>query len=116
MHQVLATIVSTLLFVNTAFAAVDCAGDVTNLSLQLNSLGTVTLSLSGGPAFVYLCDVDATRNGVSPMVCRTMYATLMAAKTSAKKVSIRFYNYDTCAAIPPYTDAGTLGWTVLLTD
>lgn len=65
--------------------AVDCTGTVTNLSLQLNTAGTVTLSLSGGPAWVYLCDIDgAGRNGVSPVVCRAMYASLLAAHQAGR--------------------------------
>ena len=99
------------------YAAVDCLGTVTLLSLSLNGSGTVTLSLSGGPSATYLCDIDgAGRNGVSPKVCQAMYGTLMAAKTTSKKVSIRFYNYDSCAAIPGWANSGELGWTVLLTD
>ena len=106
-----------LLFSGSSFAAIDCMGEVTNVSLQRPAQGTVTLSLSGGPSFTYLCDVDGVgRNGVSATVCRTMYATLMAAKASGKKISIRFYDYSTCSAIPAWTDSGALGWTILLID
>lgn len=107
---------SIFFFSGIASASIDCAGDVTNLSLQLDTVGTVTLSLSGGPSYTYLCNVDGSRNGVSPIVCRTMYATLVAAKAAGKKVSIRFHNYNSCSAIPAWADAGALGWTVLLTD
>lgn len=98
--------------VPNAQAMVDCTGTVTNLSLQLNATGTVTLSLSGGPNWVYLCDVDgAGRNGVSPTVCRTMYASLLAAQQTGKPVLIRFYDHAACDAIPGWADAGALGWT-----
>lgn len=98
--------------VPNAQAVVDCTGTVTNLSLRLDTVGTVTLSLSGGPSWVYLCDVDgAGRNGVSPTVCRTMYASLMAAYQTGKPVLIRFYDHAACAAIPSWADAGALGWT-----
>jgi len=115
------SIVTTLaclgLLANVSQAAVDCAGEVTSLSMQLNTTGTVTLSLAGGPSYTYLCDVDGTgRNGVSATVCRTMYATLMAAKTTGKKVLIRFYDFNSCAAIPAWADSGLLGWTMVLTD
>ncbi len=98
--------------------AVDCTGTVTNLSLQLNSAGTVTLSLAGGPTYTYLCNVDGAtnRNGVSPTVCKTMYSTLMAAKVSGKKVLIRFYDHDSCTDVPAWGNAGRLGWTQLLLD
>lgn len=98
--------------VPNAQAVVDCTGTVTNLSLQLTTVGTVTLSLSGGPSMVYLCDVDgAGRNGESPAVCRTMYASLMAAHQTGEPVLIRFYDHAACDAIPSWADAGALGWT-----
>ena len=84
-----------------ANAAVDCTGTVDNLSMHLDSTGTVTVSLSGGPSFVYLCTIDGpATNGVSPSVCRSMYSTLVLAKAMGKKVLIRFYNHTSCAAIP----------------
>jgi len=99
-----------------AYSQVDCTGTVDNLSLQLNSVGTVTISLSGGPTATYLCDVDGTsaRNGVSPTVCRTMFSTLLTAKTTGKKVLIRFQDYTSCSAVPAWANAGTVGWTQLL--
>lgn len=113
----LGVFVGFLLFSGMSSAAVDCAGEVTNLSLQLTSEGPVTLSLSNGPSYTYLCNIDGSaRNGVSPTVCRTMYATLVTAKTTGKKVSIRFYDYNDCSAIPAWANSGSLGWTVLLTD
>ena len=115
--SVLAMLASIVLSVNVSQAAVDCSGEITSLSLQLNTEGTVTMSLAGGPSYTYLCDLDgAGRNGVSAVVCRSFYATLLAAKASGKKVTIRFYNYNSCAAIPAWTNAGALGWTVVMTD
>lgn len=119
-RNVICLLASLTLMSSNALALIDCAGEVSSLSLQLNTSGTVTLSLTGGPTSIYLCDVDGDtpnpRNSVSPTVCRTMYATLVAARTTGKKVSIRFYDYNSCAAIPSWTNAGGLGWTVLLTD
>jgi hypothetical protein len=118
MKAICKTIVLALLIsmYGNAYSQIDCAGTVDNLSLQLDTSGTVTLSLSGGPAFTYLCNLDGIRNGVSPVVCRAMYASLMAAKTTGKRVSIRFYDYATCSAIPAWANSGALGWTVLLFD
>lgn len=106
---------------NSASAVVDCTGTVDNLSLHLNTTGTVTLSLSGGPNFTYLCDVEgaagvAGLNGVSGPICKTMYSTLALAKATGKRVTIRFYNYATCTAVPSWGNAGPLGWTQLLLD
>jgi hypothetical protein len=94
--------------------AVDCTGTVQTLSLQLDTQGIVTLSLSGGPTYTYLCAVDNTFNGVSPTVCRTMYATLMTAKTTGEAVLIRFHDYSSCTAVPAWAAAGQLSWTMLL--
>lgn len=100
-----------------ANAVVDCTGSVTNLSLQMGAAGTITISLSGGPTYTYLCNVgDGNLNGVPPSVCKTMYATLIAAKSTNKRVLMRFYDYDSCAAVPSWGNAGALGWTQLLLD
>jgi hypothetical protein len=93
-----AALIALSLASGVASAAVDCTGTVDSLSLHLTTRGTVTLSLSGGPSFTYLCEVDgvagaAGLNGVSPAVCRTMYSTLALAKVSGKKVTVRFYDY-----------------------
>lgn len=99
---------------NSVNAVVDCFGSVTNLSLQLSTYGTVTLSLSGGPSYTYLCNIDGSvMNGVSNKVCSTMYNTLLTAKAMNKKVTIRFYDHATCAAVPSWANAGSLGWTIL---
>jgi hypothetical protein len=101
-----------------ASASVDCTGTVTNLSLQLDTSGTVTLSLAGGPTYTYLCNVAAgsMRNGVAPDVCKTMYGTLMAAKLAGKRVLIRFDSYNSCTAVPAWDNAGALSWDQLLID
>ncbi len=105
-----------ILFASTVQAGdVDCTGKVDSLSLQLNRNGTVTLSLSGGPSYTYLCNIDGVEvNEVSFEVCKAMYSTLMAAKLANKEVGIRFYNYDSCDAVPSWGYPGRLGWTVLL--
>lgn len=100
-----------------AEAVVDCTGQVSNLSLGLNVSGTVTLSLAGGPAWVYLCTTaGAPINGVATDVCKTMDATLLLAKATGKQVLIRFYEHESCTAIPPWAGAGTLGWTQVMLD
>lgn len=105
-----------LLNSSISLADIDCAGTVSGLSLTLDNVGTVILSIGGGPANVYLCAVDGVRNGVSPTVCRSMYSTLLATKMADKKISIRFYGYSSCTAVPPWADPGPLGWNQLLLD
>jgi hypothetical protein len=99
-----------------ARAHVDCTGTITRLSIQLNLNGIVTLGLSSGPSASYICAVNYTLNGVDPVVCRTLYATLMAAKLAGKRVLIRFYDHSSCMSIPTWADAGQLGWTEQLLD
>jgi hypothetical protein len=99
-----------------SFAWVDCTGTVTNLSLHFDMQGTVILGLSGGPSATYVCAVDNVMNDVSPTVCRTMYASLMAAKLANKRVLIRFDDHSTCTSVPNWAPAGQLSWTQLLLD
>jgi len=116
MHHICRTILATFLAgAQVAHAAVDCTGTVTSLSVQLGGEGTVTLSLSGGPTYTYLCDIAGIeRNGVDRTVCKVMYASLLAAKATNKQVLIRFNNYNLCTDVPPWADAGSLGWTRIL--
>ena len=77
-----------------AGAEVDCTGTVDNLSLHLNDAGTVTLSLSGGSSFTYLCNIEgatgvAGLNGVSGRVCTMMYSTSGAASHHVAHVSLQ---------------------------
>jgi hypothetical protein len=96
--------------------AVDCTGTITKLGLQLDGNGIVTLGLSSGPGASYICAINYDLNGVAPVVCRTLYATLMAAKLAGKSVLIRFHDYSSCASIPNWTEAGQLSWTQQLLD
>jgi hypothetical protein len=99
------------------FADIDCTGTVESLSVQLSTHGTITLSLSGGPSYVYICNLDgATANGVSFETCKAMYSTLLAAKLSGKKMKIRFYGYESCGSVPSWAYPGALGWTQVLLD
>ena len=111
------TVASLLLFSTTVNAAIDCTGLVTGLGLHLDN-GIVILSLSSGPYATLLCSTDGPTkvNDISHTVCRTMYATLMAAKLAGKKVLIRFYDHYSCYAVPSWRDAGRLGWSDLLID
>jgi len=106
------------LVASSAFAAVDCRGEITYLSLHLVIYGTVTVGLQGGPNATYVCDVDGpiVRNGVSPTVCRMLYATLVAAKTTGKQVVMRFHNFNSCSEVPSGHDSGPVDWAQLLTD
>ena len=107
---------TSVMCVAPARALVDCTGTVTNLSVQLDTQGVVTLALSGGPNYTYICAINSEQNGVAPVVCRTMYATLMAAKLAGKRVLIRFHDHSACASVPSWAWAGQLSWTQVLLD
>jgi hypothetical protein len=106
------------LFVASApvLGSVDCTGTITSLSVYLDANGIVILSLSGGPNYTYLCATNADYNNVAAQVCRTMYATLVAAKLAGKRVLIRFDDYSACTSVPSLAAAGQLGWNELLLD
>ena len=112
----LAVAVCCFAWVAPARAYVDCTGTITNLSIQLDGYGTVTVGLSSGPNFSYVCAVNYALNGVDPVVCRTLYASLMAAKLAGKRVLIRFHDHESCTSIPNWTNAGQLSWTQMLLD
>jgi hypothetical protein len=105
-----------LLAATESYGAVDCTGTITNLSLQMDGGGIVTLGLSSGPSYSYICSTVADYNGVPAGLCRTMYATLVAAKLAGKRVMFRFYSHATCAAVPNWAAPGQLGWNQLLLD
>src|SRR5688500_8298663 len=106
-----------LLVAMPGHAIVDCTGTTTNLSMQLDATGTVTLGLSSGPSYTYLCGINSDlANNVPAVVCRTMYASLMAAKLAGKRVLLRFNNYSTCAGVSNWDHAGTLSWNRLFFD
>jgi len=116
MRKTLSVFVSLFLYSAFTNADIDCTGKVTSLTVQLDSVGGVTLALEGGPSMVNICGVASTYNNVAPDACKTMYATLMAAKLSNKKVLMRFYgNYTSCATIPAWT-APPVGWNQVLID
>jgi hypothetical protein len=120
LHKILMKIAATVAFLGGTFsthAAIDCVGLITNLSLQMGAEGTLTLSLQDGPSYTYLCDIASSgRNGVSPTVCRAMYATLLASKLSGKRILIRFNDYSSCGSVPSWGNAGSLGWTQVVVD
>jgi len=116
MYKILSVFSILLLYSTFTSADVDCTGKVTSLTVQLDTVGVVTLALEGGPNMVNICGVASLYNNVSPEACKAMYATLMAAKLSNKKILMRFYgNYTSCAAIPAWI-ATPVGWNQVLID
>jgi hypothetical protein len=106
-----------LLFVSAeAFAVVDCTGHVSTLSMNFDPQGVVTLSLTGGPSVTYICAMGEAANGISKEMCKHIYATLLVHKLTNKRITIRFINHSTCAAVPAWNWAGEMGWTMLLQD
>jgi hypothetical protein len=108
-------LLATLLAFSSASNAltIDCSGKVTVLSLQAPG-GLITLSLLGGPSYIYLCNVEQTYNGISATTCKQMYQTLMLAKITGASMGFRFDNQTTCAAIPQWQAVPLNGWNTVL--
>ena len=116
MYKIIAFFLSVFLYSKAASADIDCTGKVTSLTVQLDTVGAVTIALEGGPNMVNICGVGSSYNNVAPEVCKAMYSTLLAAKLSNKKILMRFYgNYASCGAIPAWT-AVPVGWNQVLID
>lgn len=75
-----------LLFTQSSFSY-DCPGKINNVVLSPD--GTLTVSY-GNIAWVYLCSVSTTRNGVAPDTCKSIQSLLMAAKLADKNITFWF--------------------------
>ncbi|WP_432720760.1 hypothetical protein R0381_002952 [Jeongeupia wiesaeckerbachi] len=93
--------VSCLFMAQASFANFGCSGKVSMLAVD--SAAAVFVAINGGPIHS-ICNLDA-RAGYSfvPSGCKAAYATLLAAKTADKTVSIS-YGGDayTCSSIPAW--------------
>jgi len=101
-----------LAFAAVASGEVDCTGKIERLGVSIEK-GVVTVGLSSGPNSTQLCAVagDSPMNKISNSVCRTLYSTLIDAKSANREITIRFYEHDSCNA-PALADrpSGPLVW------
>lgn len=92
-----------------AFADTHCRGKVTYLAIGRG--GTVLVSGPGGLPSVYICNVQNKYNDVEVESCKTMYSTLLAAKSQDKAVNITFLpNIDSCSSFKSWSVAKNLNW------
>jgi hypothetical protein len=89
-----------LTYSSHVFANYACNGAVTYLGIDGN--GDIVVSLGNGPGFNKICNINNQGSyRAVPAACKAMYATLLAAKLSARAVTI-YYNDDgyTCSTLP----------------
>ena len=77
-----------------------CTGQVSYLGLEGG--GNVVVALTNGPTIHSMCNiVNQGEYTVAPAVCKTMYATLLAAKLTERQVTIYYAdNGYTCNTFP----------------
>ena len=100
------TILLSLLCMSTAHANYWCTGKVTGLAIS--KTGLVTVSGIQGLNAAVLCVIGSTANGVSPELCRTIYATLLTAYLTDKPVTFAYDDALTCSSHPSW--AWLTGW------
>lgn len=88
-----------------ANANYSCAGTVNNLALNPDGVLTATI---GSLQNVYLCQIGATRNGVSSDVCKAIFAHLLSARTTGTLVQLQFSDSLTCTTHPAWSNL--TGW------
>lgn len=79
-----------------------CDGKVPNILTYAN--GDLMVFSTWRNDWTVLCNVSSDRAGVSPAVCRSWHAILLAAQAQGKTVIVH-YNYgnsSTCDALPIY--------------
>lgn len=70
-----------------------CSGTVGNVALNQQGVLTITV---GSLQNVYLCQIGATRNGISSEICKAMFAQLLSAKATGALVQFTFNDALNC--------------------
>jgi len=95
---------------SVAKADLICSGNVKFVGV--GKYGVLMAEGPGGLPLVYLCNVVTENNGVKPEACKSMHATLLAAKMAAKPVSITFNPNPniSCGDFNSWSWASNLNW------
>jgi hypothetical protein len=90
MKELLKHLIFTAVLTTTPDASANylCTGQVNYLGID--SGGDVVVSLASGPYHKMCSIVNQGEYGIVPTVCKTIYATLLAAKPSGRQVSIYY--------------------------
>jgi hypothetical protein len=97
--------VALLLVSSVARASYYCDGPVTDLSISKDGLIMASI---GELKSVYLCQIGASKNGVSSEVCKAIHAQLLAATISGRRVRMYFDDSNTCTTHTAWADL--TGW------
>lgn len=93
----------------SADAAVFCTGNINRVGVDPG--GVVTMySPAVAPDFVYVCQIGGTTNGVSSDACKSIYATLLAAKAQGVAVQWAFNDSTTCGQRAAWTYLSNWYW------
>jgi hypothetical protein len=85
-------------------AAIHCEGLVTYAFLYADGNLNVLGAWRGD--YTVLCNVNGTRNGISPEICLSWYASAAKAAADAKIFAVYYdTTTHTCANLPVYTSA-----------
>ena len=96
------SLILTATSVSAAHAAIDCAVVPLNVCNWEDGSGYLEVTLTGYSSIWILCSVDQTLEKVSPVDCKNVPATLLAAIASQRNVDILFAGYTSCAAVPSF--------------
>lgn len=94
---------ATILVAQPALAFTSCTTRITDLHARTD--GGVYLGLAVRGDYVQVCNVNAVWKTVSPALCQTWYATLLAARYSGSQITIAYSQDMTCTTIPVYEAA-----------
>lgn len=96
-----AAVASLALVASTAHANYSCGGAVTYLGIDMG--GDVTVSVTGTPIHK-ICNFNGGSGRASAATCKSIYATLLAARTTGKTVAIYYdENGYTCSSLPAWS-------------
>lgn len=81
-------VASFVLSTSFVYASYTCSGPVTGVTLGTD--GSVAAASAGGLTWPIFCRIGDTANGISPDVCKAIYAGLLAAQLNGKNVLLWF--------------------------
>lgn len=107
MKYLLRTCATLIATASPAFAYYTCGGMIDLVALNPSGIVTVTSSAAGVNA-AYICSIGSTYDGVSPEVCKAIFAQLVAAQATGSTVVWYYNDALTCTTHPSWVPL--TGW------
>lgn len=103
-----------LLTSSNAGATAYCQGDITNTLTEAD--GDVLIRSSWRDDWATICNLDQTRQGISPSTCFGWFSSVSSSITENKQVVIRYSGLDqsACANMPTYSNAPVPAYVMLV--